>query len=119
MSIKVGAIALLSGCTLLLAQDRNALDVQKARNEHVQARRNLVDYPITEFDLLSLPLYQPSQQISGTIRMVGSNYIADSHIGEYWEAGFKKFHPGVKFLAGDLVLHQRWVRSLTTPELFL
>ncbi|HEY4047939.1 MAG TPA: substrate-binding domain-containing protein [Acidobacteriaceae bacterium] len=94
----IATVALLSGCCLLLAQDRSALDVQKARNEHVQSRRNLVDYPITEFDLSGLPHYQPGQEVSGTIHMVGSNYIADSHIGDYWEAGFKKSHPDVKFV---------------------
>jgi phosphate transport system substrate-binding protein len=29
--------------------------------------------------------------------MWGSNYIKDGHIGEYWEAGFKKFYPDVTF----------------------
>lgn len=79
------------------AQNRNALDVQKARNEHVRARRDLVDYPPTTFDLDGLPHYQPEQQVSGTIRMVGSNYVADSHVGEYWVEGFRKYQPNVEF----------------------
>ena len=29
--------------------------------------------------------------------MIGSNYIADSHVGEKWLAAFKKFQPGVTF----------------------
>ena len=29
--------------------------------------------------------------------MTGSNYIADSHVGENWIAAFKKFQPGVTF----------------------
>ena len=95
---KLAVVALLGGCSLMPAQDRNALDVQKARNEHVHSRRDLVRYPLTEFDLSALPHYVPGKQVSGTIRMTGSNYIADSHIGEYWEAGFKKFHPDVKFV---------------------
>ncbi|WP_263366268.1 PstS family phosphate ABC transporter substrate-binding protein [Edaphobacter bradus] len=101
---KLGTGALLSvlllsvGLGTLHAQGRNALEVQKARNEHVASRRNLVRYPITKFDLSALPHYVPTQEISGTIRMTGSNYVADSHIGEYWEAGFKKFHPNVKFV---------------------
>jgi phosphate transport system substrate-binding protein len=80
-----------------LAQDRDALEVQKARNAHVAGRRNLVDYPPESFDLSDLPSYKPQQQVSGVIRMTGSNYIADSHVGEYWVAAFKKFQPGVTF----------------------
>ncbi len=80
-----------------LAQDRDALDVQKARNAHVAGRRDLVDYPPNAFDLSDLPHYKPQQQVSGVIRMTGSNYIADSHVGENWLAAFKKFQPGVTF----------------------
>lgn len=77
------------------AQDRNALDVQKARNEHVQQRRDLAYHH--DFKLDDLPHYQPEQHVSGTIRMVGSNYVADGHIGEYWEKGFRKYHPDIHF----------------------
>lgn len=80
-----------------IAQDRDALDVQKARNAHVAGRKNLVDYPPDKFDLSDLPSYKPEQQVSGVIRMTGSNYIADSHIGQYWAAEFKKFQPGITF----------------------
>jgi phosphate transport system substrate-binding protein len=81
----------------IIAQDREALDVQKARNAHVAGRRDLVDYPADKFDLSGLPPYKPQQQVSGVIRMTGSNYIADSHVGENWLAAFKKFQPGVTF----------------------
>ena len=89
--------SVLSIAMPLVAQDRSALDVQKARNEHVQGRKNLVDYPANEFDLSNLPAYKPQQQVSGVIRMTGSNYIADSHVGQYWMQEFKKFQPGVTF----------------------
>jgi phosphate transport system substrate-binding protein len=81
----------------IIAQDREALDVQKARNAHVAGRRDLVDYPADKFDLSGLPSYKPQQQVAGVIRMTGSNYIADSHVGENWMAAFKKFQPGVTF----------------------
>src|SRR5258708_3125959 len=77
------------------AQERSALEVQKARNEHVQSRRDLA-YK-RKFDLEGLPHYKPGQQVSGTIRMYGSNYVADGHVGEYWEQDFGKFQPDVKF----------------------
>jgi phosphate transport system substrate-binding protein len=64
----------------IIAQDREALDVQKARNAHVAGRRDLVDYPADKFDLSGLPSYKPQQQVAGVIRMTGSNYIADSHV---------------------------------------
>jgi phosphate transport system substrate-binding protein len=82
----------------IIAQDREALDVQKARNAHVAGRKDLVDYPADKFDLSGLPSYKPQQQVSGVIRMTGSNYIADSHVGENWIAAFKKFQPGVTFV---------------------
>ena len=94
---KIVVAAMLAFAVTAVAQDRDALDVQKARNAHVQGRRNLVDYPPDTFDLSGLPHYNPEQQVTGVIRMTGSNYIADSHVGEYWEAAFKKFQPGVTF----------------------
>jgi phosphate transport system substrate-binding protein len=93
----ISSLALVALSVPALAQDRDALDVQKARNAHVAGRRNLVDYPPDKFDLSGLPSYKPQQQVGGVIRMTGSNYIADSHVGEYWMAAFKKFQPGVTF----------------------
>jgi phosphate transport system substrate-binding protein len=87
----------LAAAPTAVAQDRDALDVQKARNAHVQGRRDLVDYAPNTFDLSGLPHYVPQQQVTGVIRMTGSNYIADSHVGDNWVAAFKKFQPGVTF----------------------
>jgi phosphate transport system substrate-binding protein len=99
MNIRMTVIFATALMTVLpaIAQDREALDVQKARNAHVAGRRDLVDYPADKFDLSALPSYKPQQQVSGVIRMTGSNYIADSHVGENWVAAFKKFQPGVTF----------------------
>lgn len=99
MNIRMTVILATALMTALpaIAQDREALDVQKARNAHVAGRRDLVDYPAGKFDLSVLPSYKPQQQVSGVIRMTGSNYIADSHVGENWVAAFKKFQPGVTF----------------------
>src|SRR5579864_6907653 len=97
MKISIAAMLALNIAVALpaVAQDRDALDVQKARNAHVAGRRDLVDYPPNTYDLSDLPAYKPQQQVSGVIRMTGSNYIADSHVGENWVAEFKKFQPGV------------------------
>lgn len=45
-------------------------------------------------DLSSLPSYQPSQKVSGTIRNFGSEM---NGLLKLWEAGFKKFQPDVQF----------------------
>ncbi len=92
----IAAVACWTAVTAV-AQDRTALEVQKARNAHVLARRDLVAYPPNKFDLSGLPHYKPEQQVSGTLRMIGSNYVADGHVGEYWQQGFQKFQPDVRF----------------------
>jgi phosphate transport system substrate-binding protein len=51
-------------------------------------------------DLGSLPPYQPEQQVSGTIRSWGHGYLKT--MMSYWEEGFQKFQPGVRF-QDDLV----------------
>jgi phosphate transport system substrate-binding protein len=43
----------------------------------------------------SLPDYQPQQHVSGVLRSSGSNHMAA--LMSAWEAGFKKYQPGVQF----------------------
>ena len=80
----------------IAAQERNGLDVQKARTAHVSGRAKKVYYT-HPFDLSDLPMYKPEQQVSGTIREWGSNYFQDSNLNDYWEATFRKYQPGIKF----------------------
>jgi phosphate transport system substrate-binding protein len=94
--IVVVTFALGIGVCLISAQERNGLDVQHARATHVSSRAKKTYYT-QKFDLSALPEYRPEQQVSGTIREWGSNYFADSNLNDYWEAGFKKFQPDVKF----------------------
>ena len=56
-------------------------------------------YPADKFDLDSLPAYAPTGEVSGTIRIWGSGYIAAGQTLEFWERGFHRFHPGVTFAA--------------------
>ena len=80
----------------LHAQSRDGLAVQQARAEHVTSRGKQVFYT-QKFDLSGLPAYVPEQVVTGTLRMWGNNYIADSNLGTYWEEGFRKHHPGLTF----------------------
>ena len=68
--------------------------MQKARSEHVTSRAKKVYYTQT-FDLSGLPSYAPQQEVSGTIKLWGNNYILDSTLGDEWQKGFQKYHPGV------------------------
>lgn len=91
----------LAALTPLRAQSRDGLEVQKARAEHVTSRGKRVYYT-QKFDLSGLPAYVPEQVVTGTIRMWGNNYIADSNLGQDWEQGFRKYHPEIKFDFGGL-----------------
>ena len=95
--LPLAALALTATAFAQQQDSRSSLEVQKARNAHVAGRKNLVDYPADKFDLSGLPDYKPTQKVSGVIRLTGSNYVADSHVGEAWMAEFKKYHPGVTF----------------------
>lgn len=46
-------------------------------------------------DVSSLESYKPQQQVSGTIRVYGNNYIPA--LMKHWQEGFQKFQPGVTF----------------------
>ena len=47
------------------------------------------------WDLSDLPHYVPKQQLTGTIRIWGNNYLKDGQLGDYWVEAFKKFQPGL------------------------
>jgi len=47
------------------------------------------------WDLSDLPHYVPKQQLTGTIRIWGNNYLNDGQLGGFWVEAFKKFQPGL------------------------
>jgi len=73
------------------------LAMQEARAAGLKAKAKKAYYPANRWDLSDLPAYEPHGQVTGTIRLWGSNYITDGNLGEYWEKAFQKFHPDVKF----------------------
>ena len=48
-----------------------------------------------KWDLGDLPSYVPKQQLTGTLRIWGNNYLRDGTLGELWREAFKKFQPGI------------------------
>ena len=74
----------------------DSVEVQAARAAWVKAKGYKVFYT-EKFDLSDLPAYVPTEKVTGTIRMWGSNYFTDSPLAGWWEEEFKKFHPDVKF----------------------
>jgi len=84
-----------------LAQVAGAEDVRKslaAQKERagVVAERGEKPHYTRKFDLSGLPHYVPQKQLTGWIRLHGSNYLADGKLGEYWRDGFAKFQPGLR-----------------------
>ncbi|MDB5092969.1 MAG: phosphate transporter periplasmic phosphate-binding protein [Candidatus Eremiobacteraeota bacterium] len=78
------------------AEEKSSVEVQNAREDWVKAKGHRVYYT-RKFNLDDLPSYKPEQNVSGTIRMWGSNYFTDSPLAEWWEAEFRKYQPGVTF----------------------
>jgi len=79
---------------------RSRLEIEKLKNPMF---KHLLLFPALafatgahaeEWDLASLPHYQPRQQVSGTIRMGGASMAG---LVVVWEEAFKKFQPGVRF----------------------
>lgn len=77
-------------------EQRGGLDVQRGRDERVGARGKKTYYD-KRWDLDDLPEYKPEQKVYGTIRVWGSGYFAQGYLGKYWEEGFRKHHPEIKF----------------------
>ena len=70
------------------------LDMQAARARKMTVAGKKIAYT-KKFDLSGLPEYQPKHQVSGTIRIWGSNYITDGMVGGLWEAAFQKYQPDI------------------------
>jgi phosphate transport system substrate-binding protein len=92
------AVALAGPC---LADEKDSVEVQAARDAWVKAKGHRVYYT-KQYELGDLPKYEPEQKVSGTIRMWGSNYFADSPLADWWAAEFRKHHPDANF---DFHLH--------------
>ncbi|MEO6874888.1 MAG: substrate-binding domain-containing protein [Opitutaceae bacterium] len=91
--------AAFAGVTLAWAQPletQDAIHLQEMRSKVIAAKKSQVYYTGERFDLDQLPHYHPEQLVNGTIRIWGLNYLGDCMLGEYWEKGFRHYHPNVK-----------------------
>jgi len=70
----------------------NGLEMQSARAKGLTVKGHQIAYT-KKYDLSGLPEYKPKHQVTGTIRIWGSNYIADGMIGQLWDEEFRKYHP--------------------------
>jgi phosphate transport system substrate-binding protein len=87
----------MAGATLAKETGSTGLEMQAARADGLKVKGKKAYYPDNKFDLSDLPAYQPKEQVTGTIRLWGSNYPTDGNLAQYWQEEFTKFHPGVKF----------------------
>jgi phosphate transport system substrate-binding protein len=92
----ISLIAILLAVPCVYSQSQDPEQVQAARNKGIKARATKIYYT-KKFDLSSLPLYKPERKVSGTIRQWGSNYLADSPLGDELEKAFRKYQPEIKF----------------------
>jgi phosphate transport system substrate-binding protein len=92
------AVASMVACEAaeVLAQTTDPSALAKARHTGNEKRAEKKFYT-KQFDLSGIPEYRPQQQIAGTIRQWGNNYLKDSGLIEVWEQGFRKYHPDAKF----------------------
>ncbi len=95
--ILAGAAAWLALCSQpSSAQIRDPLKVQEGREKKLKLRGSKAYYS-EQWSLDDLPAYTPKQKVSGVIRQWGSNYFADSSLGQRWEEGFKKYQSRISF----------------------
>jgi phosphate transport system substrate-binding protein len=76
-------------------QSRQDVDVQRARDVFLKERGKKPWYT-ERWNLDDLPAYKSAQKVSGTIRIWGLNYLSDCNLAQYWEDGFRSYHPEVR-----------------------
>jgi phosphate transport system substrate-binding protein len=77
------------------ADERKSMAAQ-AERAGVILDRGAQPHYTKRFDLSGLPHYVPGKQLTGWIRLHGSNYLVDGKLGEYWQQGFAKYQPKLR-----------------------
>lgn len=73
---------------------RDALELQHMRNARIAARGARRHYT-QDWDLGGLPAYKPGKPLTGTLRLWGLAYLAESRLRDLWVEGFRQYHPDV------------------------
>ena len=74
---------------------REALELQKARNQAVANFTHKKFYDPAQLDLRDLPAYVPETSVTGVIRIWGSDMFGGAEFKRNFEGGFLRHHPGV------------------------
>lgn len=98
----LAGLALVAGTLPLSASGpadtpRDAFELQKARDEVVQAFTRKKFYDPSVFNLDDLPAYVPEVRVAGMIRIWGSDMFGGKDFKAAFEHGFQRHHPGVTF----------------------
>jgi phosphate transport system substrate-binding protein len=102
LSIAALTFALAASLTPIASPAQTASAEDSKKSFQAQAERAGVVYErgrrphyTKKFDLSGLPHYTPGAQLTGWIRIHGSNYLTDGMLGEYWQKAFAKYQPGI------------------------
>jgi hypothetical protein len=74
---------------------RDPFVMQEGRGKFIDACGTKTYYPANAFNLDDLPAYVPEQQVSGILRMWGSDMFGGAGLRGDLANGFKKHQPGV------------------------
>lgn len=99
--MKIALIIPTAMLAAMLAPHSVAAQAQAAQGSATQRSASMAErarrpFYTKKFDLRGLPHYIPEQQVSGTLRISGNNYIGDSPLASWWKEGFNKYQPSVK-----------------------
>src|SRR5262249_32796869 len=95
------ALAAVTATTFATAQQSTSDDAKKSMAAQAERAGVILDrgaqpHYAKKFDLSDLPHYVPGKQLTGWIRLHGSNYLVDGKLGEYWQEGFAKYQPRLR-----------------------
>jgi len=101
LSVVPLALVAVIATTSATAQQGTSEDTKKsmaaqAERAGVILNRGAQPHYTNTFDLSALPHYTPAKQLTGWIRLHGSNYLVDGKLGEYWQEGFAKYQPRLR-----------------------
>lgn len=101
LSALVLTLATVAAAGAANGQQSTAEDARKSMAAQAERAGVILDrgaqaHYTRNFDLSGLPHYVPSKQLTGWIRLHGSNYLVDGKLGEYWQQGFSKYQPKLR-----------------------